>query len=411
MTSPRKVPRSEEPASGDAAHPWRLAALRVRGDVGGPVPHPGLSLRHDGGRRGALQGRRAGLHLLALRQSDGGDVRAADGALGGRRGGARDGERHGGGDRRADGPGRRPATMWWRAKALFGSCLYVVEELLPRFGVASTLVEGADLDAWRAAVRPNTKTAFLEIADQSDAGDRRHRRRRRDHARAGATLVVDNVFATPAAPAPAEARRGLRRLFGDQAHRRTGPGARRRHSREREIHRRQHPQFPAPDRSLSVAVQRLDASEVAGDAAGAGRGAGALGRNGSPISSAARPDVVRTLYPGRADHPQAELARRQMSGGGTMLAFEVAGGKAAAFRDGQCAVDHRHLQQSRRRQEPHHPSGDDDAPAPEARAARGARHRPGAARLSVGLEDVEDLIEDLAQALDKAAAPRRHAAE
>ena len=48
------------------------------------------------------------------------------------------------------------------AKALFGSCLYVVEELLPRFGVASTLVDGADLDAWRAAVRPNTRTAFLE---------------------------------------------------------------------------------------------------------------------------------------------------------------------------------------------------------------------------------------------------------
>ena len=48
------------------------------------------------------------------------------------------------------------------ARALFGSCLYVVEELLPRFGVASTLVDGADLDAWRAALRPNTKTAFLE---------------------------------------------------------------------------------------------------------------------------------------------------------------------------------------------------------------------------------------------------------
>src|SRR5580698_8462619 len=48
------------------------------------------------------------------------------------------------------------------AKALFGSCLFVVEDLLPRFGVASTLVDGADLDAWRAAMRPNTKTTFLE---------------------------------------------------------------------------------------------------------------------------------------------------------------------------------------------------------------------------------------------------------
>ena len=83
------------------------------------------------------------------------------------------------------------------AKALFGSCLYVVEELLPRFGVASTLVEGTDLDAWRAALRPNTRTAFLElptnptleIVDIAAVADIMHAN--------GATLVVDNVFATP----------------------------------------------------------------------------------------------------------------------------------------------------------------------------------------------------------------------
>src|ERR1700759_5113787 len=83
------------------------------------------------------------------------------------------------------------------AKALFGSCLYVVEELLPRFGVASTLVDGSDLDAWHAAVRPNTKTAFLEsptnptleIVDIAGVAEIMHA--------AGATLVVDNVFATP----------------------------------------------------------------------------------------------------------------------------------------------------------------------------------------------------------------------
>src|SRR5208282_389729 len=81
------------------------------------------------------------------------------------------------------------------AKALFGSCLYVVEELLPRFGVASTLVEGADLDAWRAAMRPNTKTTFLEsptnptleVIDIAGVAKIAH-----DY---GATLVVDNVFA------------------------------------------------------------------------------------------------------------------------------------------------------------------------------------------------------------------------
>jgi len=83
------------------------------------------------------------------------------------------------------------------ARALFGSCLYVVEDLLPRFGVASTLVDGADLEAWRAALRPNTKTAFLEsptnptleLVDIAGVAEIMHG--------AGATLVVDNVFATP----------------------------------------------------------------------------------------------------------------------------------------------------------------------------------------------------------------------
>src|ERR1043165_9071604 len=83
------------------------------------------------------------------------------------------------------------------AKALFGSCRWVVEELLPRFGVGSTLVDGLDLAQWRAAVRPNTKTFFLEsptnpsldVIDIAAVAEIAHG--------AGATLVVDNVFATP----------------------------------------------------------------------------------------------------------------------------------------------------------------------------------------------------------------------
>src|SRR5208282_1902662 len=83
------------------------------------------------------------------------------------------------------------------SRALFGSCLYVVEELLPRFGVASTLVEGTDLAAWKAAIRPDTRTAFLEsptnpaleVIDIAAVADILHK--------AGATLVVDNAFASP----------------------------------------------------------------------------------------------------------------------------------------------------------------------------------------------------------------------
>jgi O-succinylhomoserine sulfhydrylase len=123
------------------------------------------------------------------------------------------------------------------------------------------------------------------------------------------------------------------------------------------------------------------------------------------------PAVVRTLYPGRPDHPQATIARRQMEGGGTLVAFEVTGGKAAAFRvanalsiigvsnnlgDAKSLITHPETTTHQRLK-------------PEQRAALGIG--PGLLRLSVGLEDADDLIEDLGQALDKAHAPRRHAAE
>ena len=121
------------------------------------------------------------------------------------------------------------------------------------------------------------------------------------------------------------------------------------------------------------------------------------------------PEVVRTRYPGRADHPQAALAKRQMEGGGTIVAFEVAGGKAAAFRvanaltiigisnnlgDAKSLITHPETTTHQRL-------------GPEQRAAFGIA--PGLLRLSVGLEDVDDLIEDFGQALDKASLPRRAA--
>ncbi len=293
------------------------------------------------------------------------------------------------------------------AKALFGSCLYVVEELLPRFGVASTLVEGADLDAWRAAVKPNTKTAFLEsptnptleIVDIAAVADIMHS--------VGATLVVDNVFATPLLQHPLRLGAdcvvysatkhidGQGRVLGgvilasekfiaDNIHnflRQTGPCL-------------------SPFNAW-ILLKSLETLPVR---------VGAQVRSAERIAEflATRPEVVRTLYPGRADHPQAALARRQMSGGGTLLAFEVAGGKAAAFRmanalsiigisnnlgDAKSLITHPETTTHQRLQ-------------PEQRVALGIG--PGLLRLSVGLEDADDLIEDLAQALDKAAA--NHAA-
>ncbi|HXL28261.1 MAG TPA: aminotransferase class I/II-fold pyridoxal phosphate-dependent enzyme, partial [Bradyrhizobium sp.] len=90
------------------------------------------------------------------------------------------------------------------AKAMFGSCRYVVEDLLPRYGIGSTLVDGLDLDQWRRAMRPNTKSCFLEsptnptldVLDIGAIADIAHR--------AGARLIVDNVFATPIWQSPLE---------------------------------------------------------------------------------------------------------------------------------------------------------------------------------------------------------------
>ncbi len=88
------------------------------------------------------------------------------------------------------------------AKALFGSCRWVIEEWLPRFGVTSTLVNGTDLNAWKKAVTKNTKVLFmetptnptLEVYDISAVAEIAHN--------AGAKLVVDNVFATPLYQSP-----------------------------------------------------------------------------------------------------------------------------------------------------------------------------------------------------------------
>ena len=175
------------------------------------------------------------------------------------------------------------------AKALFGSCLYVVEELLPRFGVASTLVDGTDLGAWRAAMRPNTKTAFLEcptnptldIIDIAAVAEIAHG--------AGATLVVDNVFATPLLQIPLTL--GADCVVYSATKHIDGQGRvpRRRDPRIREIHPRPHPQFPAPDRPGLSPFNAWVMLEVARDAAGAARAADCARPSGSPIFSPAIP--------------------------------------------------------------------------------------------------------------------------
>ncbi len=296
------------------------------------------------------------------------------------------------------------------AKALFGSCLYVVEELLPRFGVASTLVEGTDLSAWRAAIRPNTKTAFLEsptnptlqVIDIAAVAKIVHD--------GGATLVVDNVFASPMLQHPLQLGAdcvvysatkhidGQGRTLGgvilaseafiaEHIHnflRQTGPCL---SPFNAWVMLKSLETLP-----LRVAQQDRSAAKIADYLAG-------------------HPKIARVIYPGRADHPQRAVAERQMSSGGTLVAFEVEGGKAGAFAmadalsiigisnnlgDAKSLITHPETTTHQRLK-------------PEQRAALGIG--PGLLRLSVGLEDADDLIEDLGEALAAMDASKRQAAE
>ncbi|MBG0811328.1 O-succinylhomoserine sulfhydrylase [Methylosinus sp. H3A] len=284
------------------------------------------------------------------------------------------------------------------ARALFGSCLYVVEDLLPRFGVASTLVDGANLEEWKAAVRKETKLFFLEsptnpgleVYDIRAIADITHE--------AGARLVVDNVFATPLLQKPFELGADVvvysatkhidgqgrclggvilasQALIEENIHnflRQTGPAL-----------------SPFNAWTMLKALETLPL-RVAQQTASAAKIADFL---------AEQKEISRVLYPFRADHPQAELARRQMTGGGTLVTFDVAGGKAAAFRlanaleivkisnnlgDAKSLVTHPATTTHQRL-------------TPEARARIGVGD--GLLRLSVGLEDADDLIDDLARGL------------
>ena len=286
------------------------------------------------------------------------------------------------------------------AKALFGSCRYVVETLLPRFGMSSTLVDGADLGQWRQAVRPETKAFFLEsptnptlevIDIAAVAGIARA---------AGARLIVDNVFATPLHQRPLQLGAdivvysatkhidGQGRCLGGVVL-----------STEEFIMGHLHNFLRQTGPSISpfnawVLLKGMEtmALRVERHCASAALIADHL---------AEKKEVTRVLYPGRADHPQAEIAARQMTSGGPMVAFDLAGGKPAAFKfsnalelirisnnlgDTKSLITHPATTTHQRLSE-------------EARQELGITG--GLLRISVGLEAVEDLIADIDAALDR----------
>lgn len=284
------------------------------------------------------------------------------------------------------------------ARALFGSCRYIVETLMPRFGVACTLVDGRDIAAWKAAMRPETKVLFLEtpsnplleLVDMQAVADIAHEN--------GARLVVDNVFATPVLQKPFDFGAdivvysatkhidGQGRclggvVLGDTAFihdelanflRQTGPSL-----------------SPFNAWVMLKSLETL-ALRVAAHCDNAEKLAAFLRGHDK---------VARVYYPGDEGHPQYQLAQRQMTRGGNLLAFDVAGGQAAAFaleNALQIAKISNNLGDAKTLIT--HPATTTHFKLPRA-AKQELGIDPGTLRVSVGLEDGDDLVEDFEQAL------------
>jgi O-succinylhomoserine sulfhydrylase len=284
------------------------------------------------------------------------------------------------------------------ARALFGSCRYIVEDLLPRYGIATTLIDGRDLKAWERAMQRNTRAVFfetptnptLELVDIEAVAKIAHA--------SGALAVVDNVFATPLLQRPMPLGAdivvysatkhidgqgrclggvvlGSKDFIEDKVHtflKHTGPSM---------------SPFNAwvmlkGLETLPLRVERHDASAAA-------------------IADflEERREVARVFYPGRADHPQRKIAKRQMTGGGPMVAFEVKGGKREAFKvmNALRLIKISNNLGDAKSLATHPATTTHQRLTPEQRAELGIYDN--SLRLSIGLEDVEDLQEDLDAAL------------
>ncbi len=290
------------------------------------------------------------------------------------------------------------------SRALFGSCHYIVAELLPRYGMRTKLVDGTDLEQWRTALAERTTCVFLEtpsnptleIIDLKAVCALAHE--------AGARVIVDNVFATPVLQRPLE--------FGADIVA---------YSTTKHI--------DGQGRSLGGAILTDDAEFVDEKLTPFLRHTGPAM---SPFNAwllvkgletlelrvrhhcesalamarflDAREGIERVIYPGLAGHPQHRLAMAQMDGGGSIVSFDLEGGRQAAFRflDARCLIDISNHLGDTKSLITHPATTTHQRLAPEERARMGIGD--GLVRLSVGLEDVEDLKEDLEKALAAAVA-------
>lgn len=284
------------------------------------------------------------------------------------------------------------------AKAMFGSCRYVIESVLTRFGVTYTLVDGEDAASWEKAVTPNTRMFFLEtpsnptlsivdlkvVAKIADAH--------------GVILIVDNAFASPALQRPMEfgahvVVHSTTKWIDGQGRALGGAVLCRQDFLDQHLQpyiRNTGPSISPFNAWLHLkSLETLDL-RMRQHSENAARVADFL---------AGQKKVSRVLYPARADHPQHNLAMAQMDSGGGVVAFEVAGGKAAAFRLANALklIDISNNLGDAKTLITHPETTTHQKVAAEARAALGITS--GLLRVSVGLEDADDICEDLEQAL------------
>lgn len=284
------------------------------------------------------------------------------------------------------------------ARSLFGSCFKILDELLPRWGIHTVFVDGADLAGWERALGEPTAAVFFEtpsnpmqgLVDIAAVSDLSHS--------AGATVVVDNVFATPILQRPLELGADVvvystTKHFDGQG--RTLGGAIL--GTEEYVNERLQPFMRHTGPSLSPfnawvilkAIETL-ALRVRHQSAAAEAIARWLGD---------QPQVGRVWYPGLESHPQAALAAKQMDGGGTVVTFEIAGGRDEAFRvlDALTLIDISNNLGDTKSLVTHPATTTHRSIGPEERAAMGIGD--GVIRISIGLEDPDDLSDDLAAAL------------
>jgi len=284
------------------------------------------------------------------------------------------------------------------SRALFGSCFVILDEILPRWGVETVFVDGADLDQWRVALSEPTAAVFFEtpsnpmqeLVDIAAVTELAHA--------AGAKVVVDNVFGTPVFSKPLDFGADIivysatKHIDGQG---RTLGGA-----------------VLGPKEFIDGPVQNLmrhtGPSMSPFNAWVLVKGLETMSLRVERMADSAlevarflesHPSVRRVVHPFLESHPQHDLAKRQMLAGGTVVTFELDGGKDEAFAlmnalqvidisnnlgDSKSLITHPATTTHRRL-------------APEARAAVGITD--GVLRVSVGLEDVRDLVDDLRRAL------------